>query len=102
VDRERKERIATNEAAARELNEKLGMGTFLCECGDIDCSAAVRMPRELYDSIRADAMLFFAIPGHEIPEAEDVVKRHEDFVVLRKHDDVADIARGRDPRRPRR
>jgi hypothetical protein len=99
VDHERRERIARNEVAARELNEKLGMGTFLCECGDLECSAAVRLPRELYDSIRADPMLFFARPGHEKPEAENVVKRHDDFVVVRKHEDVADIVRERDPRR---
>ncbi len=99
MDHERKERVAHNESAARELNDKLGMGTFLCECSDLDCTAVVRMPRELYDSIRSDSMLFFARPGHEQPEAEDVVKRHDAFVVVRKHDDVAHIAQERDPRR---
>jgi hypothetical protein len=98
----RKERIAHNESAARDLNDKLGMGTFICECGDMDCSGVVRMPRERYDSIRADPLHFFALPGHEEPEAEDVVERRETFVVLRKHDDVTGIVRERDPRRPRR
>lgn len=102
MDRERRDRLAHNESAARELNDKLGMGTFICECGDRECSGTVRMPREVYESIRSDAMLFFALPGHEQPDTEDVVKRHDDFVVLRKHDDVAGIVRERDPRRPRR
>jgi hypothetical protein len=59
------------------------------------------MPGELYDSIRADPMLFFAVPGHEEPDTEDVVKRHDAFVVLRKHEDVSEIVRERDPRRLR-
>ena len=102
MERERKERIAHNESAARELNDKLGMGTFMCECGDMEGSGVLRMPRELNDSIRADPMRFFALPGHEEPETEDVIRRHDDFVVLRKHEDVADIVKERDPRRPRR
>jgi hypothetical protein len=98
MDQTRKERIAANEVKARDLNEKFGLGTFICECADLGCAGTVRMPRELYDAVRSDPMLFFALPGHEVPEAEDVVKRHEDFVVLRKHDDVKHIAVETDPR----
>jgi hypothetical protein len=47
----------------------------------------------------ADSMRFFALPGHEEPDTEDVIRRHDDFVVLRKHEDVADIVKERDPRR---
>lgn len=91
VDTETKERIAHNESAAREANERFGLGTFVCECGDLDCHELVRMPREVYDSIRADSRRFFVLPGHEMPEAEDVVIRREDFLVVRKRDDVAHI-----------
>ena len=98
VDLEQKERIARNEATARELNERLGLGTFMCECGDLGCTRIVRMPHELYDSIRADSLRFFVLPGHEVPEAEEVVVRREDFLVVRKRDDVAGIVTERDPR----
>jgi hypothetical protein len=98
MDQERKERIAHNESASRELNERFGMATFICECGDIDCREVVRMPRAVYDSIRADARRFFVLPGHEIPEAEEVVVPREDFLVVRKRDEVAHVVEGRDPR----
>lgn len=98
---EQKERIARNEATAREMNERLGMSAFVCECGDLDCMRIVRMPRELYDSIRADPMRFFVLPGHEVPEAEEVVVRRADFHVVRKRDELAAIVVERDPRRPK-
>lgn len=98
MDQLTKERVAHNEAAVRELNERLGMGTFLCECGDLDCTLPVRMPYEVYDSIRADERRFFVLPGHEMPEAEDVVVRRDDFLVVRKHDEVAGIVAERNPR----
>jgi hypothetical protein len=25
------------------------------------------------------------VPGHEMPDVEDVVEQHEDYIVLRKH-----------------
>ena len=98
MQQEHKERIAHNESAARGANERFGLGTFVCECGEFGCHELVRMPREVYDSIRADARRFFVLPGHEMPEAEDVVIRREDFLVVRKHDDVAHIVAERDPR----
>jgi hypothetical protein len=102
MDQERQERVAHNEAAVRELNEKFGLGTFVCECGNIDCHAIVRMPFEVYDSIRSDSRRFFLKPGHEQPETEDVVVRRKEFFVVRKHDNVSDIVDERDPRRARR
>lgn len=102
MDQERKERIAHNESAARELNERFGLGSFVCECGDIDCRQVLRMPIEVYDSIRADARRFFVLPGHEIPEAEEVVIRRENFFVVRKRDEVAHVVEERDPRNPAR
>jgi hypothetical protein len=99
---ERKERIARNEASFRDLNESLeanvhrGRGEpqyagFVCECGNQDCDTTVRVPLEAYAEIRADARLFFVVPGHEVPDAEDVVGEGDGYVVVRKHDDVADI-----------
>jgi hypothetical protein len=102
MDRDRRERVARNEAAARDLNEKLGMGTFVCECADPDCARAVQMSRDAYDAIRSDSMLFFVVPDHELPDVEDVIDRREGYLVIRKHDDVAPLVEERDPRRKRR
>jgi hypothetical protein len=91
MEARRKERIARNEVSSRELNDKLGIGTFMCECGHETCNDVLRLPLEIYNSVRADDMRFIVKPGHEIPETEDVVVRKDDFLVVRKHEDTAHI-----------
>ena len=104
-----KERIAQNENAFRELNESLetsvhrrrsdeDLGGFVCECGNDACEDVVRLPLATYEEIRDDSRLFFVVPGHESPDAEDVVRRGEGYFVVRKHIDVARITEEADPR----
>jgi hypothetical protein len=106
---QRKERIAYNETAFRELNESLERDVhrgrtqseyagFVCECGNPDCDDVIRVDLDAYEAVRQDSQLFFAVRGHEAPDAEDVVDGNERYVVVRKHDDVADIAQRTDPR----
>jgi hypothetical protein len=92
------ERIAENEANARELNEKFGLGTFICECGNSACRQVLGVSREVYSAVRADPHQFIVAAGHELPDTEDVVREHEGFNVVRKHEDVAPIVEARDPR----
>ncbi len=107
----REERIARNEASFRSLNESLSKGVhdrlaesgtdlagFVCECGDPECTATVRVDLERYEEIRQDPRLFLILPGHEIPDVEDVVQRTEGFLVVHKHEEVTDIVRDTDPR----
>ena len=105
----RKERIAQNENAFRALNESLensvhrrrsdeDLAGFVCECGDEDCEEIVRLQLAAYEEIRDDSRLFFVVPGHEVPEAEDVVRRGDGYFVVRKHVDVADITEAGNPR----
>jgi hypothetical protein len=91
VDQLRKERYARNEAMAREVNERFGRHRFTCECGDADCTQVIELPLAIYKSIRADDRRFLVAPGHEIPEMEDLIVRHSDWAVVRKHDDLAHI-----------
>jgi hypothetical protein len=109
MDTLRNERIAHNESAFRDLNEGLQasvhrdgpdghLAGFVCECGDPDCEALVRLAPATYESIRQDSQLFFLVPGHEAPEAEDVVDEGDGYLVVRKHEDVADIVEQADPR----
>ena len=37
-----------------------------------------------YERVRADPTHFAVLPGHEIPDVEDVVGRNEGFLVVRK------------------
>ena len=103
----RKERLARNEALFREVNERveeisegasLDMIEFVCECGDAECTMTVSLTQSEYEQIRADPLLFAIMPGHVIPEIEDVVSEGERFQVVRKHEDQAQIARITDPR----
>lgn len=99
---ERNERIARNEASFRELNDRLDSDVhrgntepdfagFVCECGNEDCDTTIRVALDSYAEVRRDDKLFMIVPGHEVPGAEDVVDERNGYVVVRKHDDVADI-----------
>ncbi len=105
----RQERIARNESAFRALNESLGasvhrdmpggrLAGFVCECGDPDCDQIVRLEVSTYEQIRQDAQSFFLVPGHEAGDTEDVIGEADGYLVVRKHDDVADIVERTDPR----
>ena len=107
----REERLARNEATFRELNEAIEtelharlagpqsrLSGYVCECGRNDCTEIVRMTIPQYEAVRRDPCLFVVCPGHELTQVEDVAHREAGYVVVRKHDDVADIVRETDPR----
>ncbi len=103
------ERIARNESAFRALNESLGemhakirlggdKSGFVCECGDPGCVVFLSVDLHRYEEIRRNPCLFVVAPGHEIPEAEDVVSEDEGFSVVRKRAEAGDIVHETDPR----
>jgi len=106
----RNERIALNEAAFREGNERMHAWPerqdapvteklhFLCECADADCREHVLLTMLEYETVRADPMHFAIVAGHEIPDAESVIERYEAYVVIEKNEDVRGIAEQTDPR----
>jgi hypothetical protein len=91
VDQERKERLARNEAHARDVNERLGVGRFICECSDPDCVELISLPLHIYRSIHVDERRFLVIPGHTVPQMEDVVLERPKWAVVRKRDEVAHV-----------
>ena len=107
---ERAERIGLNEALYRDVNERvkainesfggrLEEAEFVCECGDIDCADRVRMKLGEYESLRAEPTHFAVKAGHEIPDVEEVVRTHEEYVVVAKNPGRgAKVARETDPR----
>lgn len=107
----REDRIARNEALFRSVNERVRelvttagsrdpdpVASFVCECGRADCTATVELTVGEYERVRADPTHFVVVPGHEIPEVEEVVERHERYDVVRKHAGEAQIAIDTDPR----
>jgi hypothetical protein len=86
----RTERVGKNEAVFREVNERINDVTredtaeYLCECGNATCTETIQMTVAEYEGVRADPTHFAVLPGHEIPDVEDVVARNERFLVVRK------------------
>ena len=97
-----------NEATFRKVNEGMkdgqdtaGAMSFVCECGRLRCTQIIRLTRAEYEAVRADSRRFAIVEGHEIPEAEEIVERHERYLVVEKSGDpVAEIVEHTDPRRP--
>jgi hypothetical protein len=107
-DRARK--IGENESLFRAVNERIeGLGeafglitesmTVVCECGDDTCIEQIELQVPEYERVRSDPTTFVIVPGHEIPDVEDVVEHHDAYDVVRKHRGAeAEIARELDPR----
>ena len=114
------ERRARNEAMFRELNERMkdiddrldmtAIGApaaeveeFMCECGRLDCAAALPMSREEYEEARSHPTYFVVLPDHVDPDIEDVVTKTDRFCVVKKKGPEEEaIARETDPRAPDR
>ncbi|CAN5185497.1 hypothetical protein BH18ACT14_BH18ACT14_02650 [soil metagenome] len=86
----RTERVGKNEAVFREVNERINDVTrestaeYLCECGNATCTETIEMTVSDYEVVRSDPTHFAVLPGHELPDVEEVVARKEGFLVVRK------------------
>jgi hypothetical protein len=109
---ERLQRVGENEALFRSVNDEvraldegLGAGakrktmTIVCECGRADCVEHVELRTSEYEAVRDEGTQFAIKPGHETPDAEEVVERHDGYWVVRKREGgPARLARDTDPR----
>ncbi len=106
---ERERRLAKNETLFRDVNDKIeeiavAHGSdeheyeFMCECSNIDCNLRVRLTLGAYEQARSDPTVFLAAPGHELPEIEDVIFRCDEYQLVRKFGEAAELAEERDPR----
>src|SRR3954469_8737033 len=107
MDEGRRERYARNEAAFRKVNEAMGARStpvedgptaYLCEWGALGCKQLVELKRDEDEAVRDHRRRFFVLPGHEIPEVEDVVETRDGYLVVEKHEEEAEIADSTDPR----
>jgi hypothetical protein len=106
----REERIGRNEALFREVNERIERISatlqvsdetlqILCECGVPTCLEQIEVPVGDYERVRAESTLFLIKPDHEHADLEEIVERHDGYVVVRKVDAAAaDVVRELDPR----
>ena len=87
------------ESLNREFGEELRMMTAICECANGDCTERLQIPVSDYEQVRADARRYVIVPGHELPEFESIVERHEGYHIVQKHEGAAaELARETDPR----
>ena len=73
--------------------------TYVCECGDGDCSEPIELTRAEYERVRAEATYFAVAPNHENPEVEQLISECSRFAVVNKIEASARrVARATDPR----
>jgi hypothetical protein len=97
----RERRTAENEVSWRQLNELVPpdeFGLMFCECGLDDCSRQFRISSRAYELIRSQPRWFAVVPGHERPDVEAIVERHDDYVIVEKIGEAGELADETDPR----
>ena len=103
----RDRRLAQNEILFRQINERLAGGygdslppalELVCECSDRECLKVLSIEAAEYEWLRQNPRHFAVLPGHEAPAVEDVVERHELFVVVEKHAETHQQVEATDPR----
>jgi hypothetical protein len=90
--------VQSRERQVAENEVREGQLSVVCECGDEDCTAGIQLSVREYEAVRAVETQFVLIRGHERAEVEDVVDRAENWLVVRKRGEAAEIAAGTDPR----
>ena len=78
----------------REVNERIRQVNFsfgpesrsneiiLCECSRSDCDVRLEVPADVYDTVRTEGHRYLVAPGHEAPEAEEVVAGAPNYLVV--------------------
>jgi hypothetical protein len=95
----RAERIGRNEDLFRKVNDQIegvneafgtitGTMSLLCECGKLECIEQLDLTLDAYRELRADPTRFAVKPGHELPDVERVVERHDGYFVVEKAEGV--------------
>jgi hypothetical protein len=102
----REERLAANEDLFRHVNERIaeltdtwgGQLDLVCECADPACTQRIVLTVDEYERVRQNSHHFAVLPGHEIPDVEDVLTRNERYVVVEKHVETHAQTEEADPR----
>ncbi len=58
--------------------------TVVCECGNANCAEQIEVPVAEYERARSDSLLYVVVPGHEIPDVEEVVERAGGYAVVQQ------------------
>lgn len=87
-------RAARNEELVRDVNRQIEEGASLhevtssmplhCECAQPGCLEKIDVDPRTYEPILDERYRFIVVPGHVLPEIEQVVEEQEAFVVVEK------------------
>jgi hypothetical protein len=105
-DEHAQRRIALSQATLRRLNEAMRAPAgrpvaFRCECGQIGCNELIGLTAGEYETVRAHALRFAIVPGHEVDDIDDPVEHHEAYVVVEaRAPAAAAVAHETNPRTP--
>jgi hypothetical protein len=105
----RDERLARNEATARDINEGIEASKagddandtvrMVCECGRLECDRVLAISIAEYERVRRDPQTFAVVKDHVMPDVEEIVEETDRFVVVGKREGApAEIAEEQDPR----
>jgi hypothetical protein len=100
---QRARRVEKNEQSFRAYNERRSefereaiahgdAAPFVCECGDRGCHQAMNLTVEQFEASHRRPDQFAVLPGHIMPEFEEVVEQYDHYWVLRKFstDEIAE------------
>jgi hypothetical protein len=82
-----------------ELHISENAELYFCECADQDCRQKVSLRKQEYEAVRSDPRRFVIALGHEIPDVETVIEKHEGWAVIEKAPEVTETVEMLDPRR---
>jgi hypothetical protein len=97
---ERRQRLADNESAFREINERIerrvehwkaledGLHSAICECCDSECVDRIKVTPSEHRMARSRCDRFLIAPRHENADIERVVYRHDRYWIVQKHRDL--------------
>jgi hypothetical protein len=105
----REERVARNEAASRDINERIEDAhegatderyvRMLCECGKESCDRLIAITLPEYERVRSHPRTFAVMRDHVMEDMERVVDETDRFVVVAKREGTpAQVAIEEDPR----
>jgi hypothetical protein len=85
------ERIYDHQGLFRYANRKIlelrlpwtGEYELLCECASPSCFEVLRIEPEAYEAVCSEPLEFVVLPGHDDPDAEEVVRTTPRYFVIR-------------------
>jgi hypothetical protein len=93
--KERARRVEKNEQAFRGYNERReqfekraltedDLAPFVCECADRACLGTMELSVEEFEAAHDTDDHYSVLPGHVMPEFEEVIERHDRYWVVAK------------------